>query len=162
MTEGDLAILSILLAIAALLYIGSIISIIALWKIFKKAGHEGWEILIPIYNAYVLTKISGLDGWFLAVCLFPGIGVLIWLIMVSIQLSAAFNKDGAFAIGLILLPYIFYPILGFGKAQYTLNEQNYSANSAQPDDNLKHNNPQQRAPYVAPQKPEDPWLNGQE
>ena len=32
-----------------------IIAIIAQWKIFQKAGREGWKAIIPFYNMYVLT-----------------------------------------------------------------------------------------------------------
>lgn len=38
--------------------------IIANWKIFKKAGEAGWKSLIPIYNIYILFKISGVRAWF--------------------------------------------------------------------------------------------------
>ena len=34
------------------------LSIIAWWKIFKKAGEPGWKIFIPIYNSYVQYKIA--------------------------------------------------------------------------------------------------------
>lgn len=145
----------------------SVFIVTALWKIFKKAGYEGWESLIPIYNVYILTKICGLDGWFAAIILIPGIGTIIWEIVIAIKLSAAFNKDGAFAIGLVLLPLIFYPILGFSNdAHYVLGGQNHVANPAQQhnnpyQNNTYQNNPQPQAPYVAPRKPEDPWLSGQ-
>ncbi|MBR1762543.1 MAG: hypothetical protein IJ731_04170, partial [Eubacterium sp.] len=38
----------------------AILSIIALWKIFEKAGEAGWKAIIPFYNAYTLVKI--VDG----------------------------------------------------------------------------------------------------
>lgn len=41
-----------------------IIEIIALWKIFTKAGEKGWKSLIPIYNLYIFFKIVGMKGWF--------------------------------------------------------------------------------------------------
>lgn len=44
----------------------AIISIIAMWKIFTKAGEKGWKALIPIYDIYVLYKISGAKNWFWA------------------------------------------------------------------------------------------------
>lgn len=46
-----------------------VLTIIAGWKIFKKAGQPGWKILIPIYNAYIFFKIVGMNfwGWFLAI-----------------------------------------------------------------------------------------------
>ncbi|MBR2709992.1 hypothetical protein IKE72_02850 [Candidatus Saccharibacteria bacterium] len=41
-----------------------IITVIASWKIFKKAGEPGWKALIPFYNYYILYKIVGMKGWF--------------------------------------------------------------------------------------------------
>lgn len=35
-----------------------VLTIIATWKIFKKAGEDGWKSLIPIYNTYILFKIA--------------------------------------------------------------------------------------------------------
>lgn len=32
----------------------AIISIVALWRIFKKAGKPGWASIIPIYNLVVM------------------------------------------------------------------------------------------------------------
>lgn len=37
-----------------------VLIIVAQWKIFTKAGQEGWKALIPIYNVVVLYKIIGL------------------------------------------------------------------------------------------------------
>ena len=61
-----------------------IITIIGMWKVFEKAGQEGWKSIIPFYNMYVLTEISGQNGWLFLLCLIPGVGALIWSIMVSI------------------------------------------------------------------------------
>ena len=41
-----------------------ILIIIAWWKIFSKAGEPGWKSRIPIYNIYIVFKISGIKGWF--------------------------------------------------------------------------------------------------
>ncbi|MBQ3325714.1 hypothetical protein IJG79_00990 [Candidatus Saccharibacteria bacterium] len=41
-----------------------IITIIASWRIFVKAGEKGWKSLIPIYNFYILYKICGMKKWF--------------------------------------------------------------------------------------------------
>lgn len=35
----------------------AILVIVAMWKIFKKAGEPGWKAIIPIYNNYILFKI---------------------------------------------------------------------------------------------------------
>ena len=39
--------------------------IISLWKIFKKAGKNGWEAIIPIYNFIVLLEIVELPMWYI-------------------------------------------------------------------------------------------------
>lgn len=49
------------------------LSIVALWKMFEKAGEPGWASLIPFYNAYVLFKISWGNGWFFLLSVVPAI-----------------------------------------------------------------------------------------
>lgn len=119
-----------------------VIMIIGMWKIFEKAGREGWKSLIPFYNMYVLTELSGQNGWLFLLCLIPGVGALIWSIMVSIKLAPAFGKETAFAVGLILLAPIFYMILGFGNAKYVLGGAPASAKSGES------------------KAPKDPWIAG--
>ena len=36
----------------------TIVNIIALWKLFEKAGEESWKAVIPIYNGYIVSKIG--------------------------------------------------------------------------------------------------------
>ena len=46
-------------------------------------------------------------------------------IIVNINLAKAFNKESGFAVGLILLPVVFYPILAFSKdIEYNRQENN--------------------------------------
>lgn len=94
-----------------------IVVIAAQWKVFTKAGQPGWACLIPFYSFYVLCKIGGKPGWWTAMLLIPGVGVVfaIWALN---MLSKSFGKDEGFTVGLIFLGFIFYPILGFGSAQY--------------------------------------------
>ena len=40
------------------------------------------------------------------------------LIILDIDVAKNFGKGAGFGIGLLLLPFIFFPILGFGSAQY--------------------------------------------
>ena len=103
------------LALFILLISSSIFSIICYWKIFKKAGKGGWEILVPIYNVITLTEVSGLSMYFLFLILFPGLGVLIYTILVCSKLSERFGKAAGFTVGLIFLNPIFLGILAFDK-----------------------------------------------
>ena len=43
---------------------------------------------------------------------------LIIAIILNIDIAKNFGKGVGFGIGMIFLPFIFYPILGFGSAQY--------------------------------------------
>lgn len=89
----------------------------AMWKIFTKAGQPGWAALIPIYNAYVLLQIIGRPAWWLVLFLIPFVNFIISLI-VAIDLAKAFGKGTGFGLGMAFFPIIFYPLLGFGSAQY--------------------------------------------
>jgi hypothetical protein len=94
-----------------------ILLIAAMWKVFSKAGQPGWAAIIPIFNMYVLCKVAGRPGWWVILMLIPFVNFII-LIIVSIDIARNFGKGVGFGIGLFLLPFIFYPILGFGGAQY--------------------------------------------
>ena len=59
---GALGGLVVTIGIFAIIYY--ILLIVAEWKIFKKAGEAGWKSLIPIYNTYIIYKISGIKAWF--------------------------------------------------------------------------------------------------
>jgi hypothetical protein len=95
----------------------ALILIIALWKVFTKAGQPGWACLIPIYNIYILCKIAGKPGWWVILFLIPIVNLIISIIL-SIAVANSFGKSALFGIGLAFLPYIFYLILGFGSAKY--------------------------------------------
>lgn len=94
-----------------------ILIIASMWKVFTKAGRQGWEAIIPIYNAYVLLKIAGKPGWWLLLYFIPLVNI-IFLIWTYNMVSKSFGKDEGFTIGLVLLGIIFWPILGFGPAIY--------------------------------------------
>jgi len=105
-------------AIVGLIQLGLVILAIAgLWKTFDKAGEPGWGAIIPFYNAYLLCKIAGRPGWWLLLLLIPFVNLII-LIIVSIDIAKNFGQGVGFGIGLALLGFIFYPILGFGDAVY--------------------------------------------
>jgi hypothetical protein len=89
----------------------------AMWKVFSKAGQPGWAAIIPIYNVYVMCKVAGRPGWWLLLMLIPIVNFIIAIIL-NVDISKRFGKGVGFAIGMILLPFIFWPILGFGSAQY--------------------------------------------
>jgi hypothetical protein len=94
-----------------------VIIVAAHWRIYTKAGQPGWAAIIPIYNIYVLTKIVGRPWWFLLLCFVPLVNVVIGILF-AIDLARSFGKPAIYALGLIVLSFIFYPMLGFGSATY--------------------------------------------
>lgn len=94
-----------------------ILMIAAMWKMFTKAGQPGWAVLIPIYNVYVMCKIAGRPGWWLLLMLIPLVNLIIFIIL-YVDIAKNFGSGVGFAIGMLLLPFIFFPILGFGSAVY--------------------------------------------
>ena len=94
-----------------------ILCVIGMWKIFTKAGQPGWACLIPIYNAYIICKIAGKPGWWVILLLVPIANIVVGILL-TVALAKSFGKGVGFAIGMLLLSFIFYPILGFGDATY--------------------------------------------
>ena len=58
LTGGVLIIVS-LIALAIIVFF-----LFCNWKLFQKAGKEGWKAIIPIYSSYVLVEIAGLNWWY--------------------------------------------------------------------------------------------------
>ena len=110
---GVAAVFAILGIIFIPLLIVAIIVIIGQWKIYTKAGKPGWACIIPIYNIIVLLEIVGKPIWWLFLLLIPCVNIIIGIWLVNL-LSKSFGQGAGFTIGLIFLPFIFYPILGFG------------------------------------------------
>ena len=94
-----------------------VLVIIGLWKVFVKAGKPGWGAIVPIYNMILVCEITGRPVWWVVLMLIPLVNIVV-LIIVFMDLAKAFGKDAAYGLGLAFLPFIFFPMLGFGSAQY--------------------------------------------
>ena len=95
----------------------AVLILASIWKVFTKAGKPGWTCLIPIYNVIVLLEIAGKPLWWIVLFLVPLVNLIV-CILAYISLAQNFGKGTGFALGLVFLPFIFFPILGFGDAQY--------------------------------------------
>ncbi|MFO0929995.1 MAG: DUF5684 domain-containing protein [Gemmataceae bacterium] len=101
----------------AFLGLSLVVFVVSLWMILDKAGEPGWAAIIPVYNTMLLARICGRS---------EVLGVLMWVpcvnivptILLSIDLARVFGKEVGFAIGLILVPIVFMPMLAFGSARY--------------------------------------------
>jgi hypothetical protein len=106
------------IGIGVVVYVAIIVfEIAALWHVFTKAGDRGWKAIIPIWNTLIVLKISGRPWWWIFLFIIPLVNIIVFII-VYYDLAKSFGKSTAFAVGLILLGFIFIPILGFGSSQY--------------------------------------------
>lgn len=95
----------------------TVLSIIAMWMVFQKAGLEGWKAIIPFYNCYCLFKITWGNGWYFLLMLIPIVNFVIFCITMN-KLAKAFGRGAGFTVGLVLLNIIFMCILAFGSDTY--------------------------------------------
>lgn len=105
--------------VVTMLYLVFIVAmIVAMWKIFEKAGEKGWKSLIPFYNTWVLFEIAGKPGWWLVLALIPLVNIYVAVVL-ALELAKRFGKSTAFGVfGLFFFSAIGYLILGFGDAKY--------------------------------------------
>ncbi|TKC12321.1 hypothetical protein FA048_01500 [Pedobacter polaris] len=94
-----------------------VIALAGMWKTFEKAGKPGWAAIIPIYNIYIMIEIVGKPTIWLLWCLIPCVN-FVFVIWLYNLISKSFGKEEGFTVGLVLLGFIFWPILGFGSAKY--------------------------------------------
>lgn len=110
----------------------AIVTIVGQWKMFKKAGKEGYIALIPVYSSIVEMQMAGLPltYWFInyGTILFSCIPIIggfigmifayVFLFIKNINLAKSFGKGAGFGVLMVFFPYVVYPILGFGKTEY--------------------------------------------
>lgn len=128
------AFFGVFIAIALVL---AVLQIIAMWKIFSKAGQKGWKSIIPIYNLVILFRIIGISPWLILAYLtafIPFVGWIVILVLTIYQancLAKSFGKDIGYTIGLVIpaTSWIFYLILGLGSAEYVGPSGNAGSNA---------------------------------
>ena len=91
--------------------------LVCMWIVFRKAGKPGWAAIVPFYNLYVLFDITWGSGMRFLLLLIPIYNIILG-IQTQVRLARAFGKSSGFAAGLVFLPYIFIPLLAFGKETY--------------------------------------------
>lgn len=103
--------LVILMIISLLL---SILLIVSMWKIYKKAGKPGWAAIVPVYNIIVLLEIAELPLWYIALFLVPFANIYA-MFKIYIELAHKFGKSTGFGVASVFFSAICFPILAFNK-----------------------------------------------
>lgn len=95
-----------------------ILNIASVWKLYLKANQPGWASIIPIYNTVVMMKIIGRPVWWVLLMFVPLVNFVIGII-VSYEFMKAYGQDNFFFfLGILILSFIFMPILAFGNYNY--------------------------------------------
>ena len=91
---------------------------VAGWKIFQKAGIEGWKALIPFYSTYLLLEVAGYNGWFVLLSFVPYASIVV-AVLLALGLAKNFGKSVLFAIfGLLIFSIVGYLMLAFSSDKY--------------------------------------------
>jgi len=94
-----------------------VFEIAAMWTVYQKAGRPGWAAIIPIYNIIVMLQVAQKPIWWILLFLIPIVNIVIAILMYA-AVAKNFGKGTGFALGLIFLGFIFFPILAWSDATY--------------------------------------------
>lgn len=108
------------LVIMSIALIFIILTVVSLWKVFKKAGKPGWAAIIPIYSTWVLFEIVGYPGWWSVLSIVPIINIFpaVVSLIAYFKLGKLFGKSDVFSVLLVIFSFICLPILAFGNASF--------------------------------------------
>lgn len=101
-----------------ILYIAILVLIIsAYWVLFGKAGKPGWASIVPVYNGMVMAEIGGRPSWHGVMLLIPFVNI-VFAFFIMIDIAKSFGRSTGFGVGMVLLGFIFVPMLAFGSDKY--------------------------------------------
>lgn len=128
-----------MLALLFILLVLWVLVVIARWRTVSKMGGHGWSQLIPVYAEYELASKAGCSkaltyastalaaAIIICGCFSSSVDAMGYLggvldfaalvvgCVVARQVSRVYKHGVPFTVGLILLPWLFYMILGLGK-----------------------------------------------
>lgn len=114
--------------------------IIGRWKLYEKAGREGWKSIIPFYNDWVYVEMAGLNWWYFLLLIANSLSVwvnvnddvsvggglfslvsLAGLFFCNYNISKKLHKDTLFAVLMTIASWVVIPIVGFSN-KYTWDD----------------------------------------
>ncbi|MBY0293845.1 DKNYY domain-containing protein [Patescibacteria group bacterium] len=119
MSDANIMGTIILIFLATVLLVLALIAIVKVgqWKMFKKAGIPGWAALVPYYDITKMLEMGKKPFWWSFMMLIPVVNIFFGVKLLR-RTAAVFGRGAWFTVGMIFLPFIFFPILGFGKSKY--------------------------------------------
>lgn len=109
------AVLVLLMVLIGLAFV--VFMFVSIWRLYAKAGRPGWAIFIPVYNFVEFFHVAWGSGAYFLFMLFPGVNVLVAILTIQ-KLSESFGHGIWYTLGLFFFPWIFIPVLAFGKSKH--------------------------------------------
>lgn len=92
--------------------ITALLSIYGIWRLFEKAGEQGWKAIIPFYREYVMAQRTARPTWTVLLLLVPIVNVFvfygIWFDFIKSFGKRRFWEHAA----VVLVPFIILPVWG--------------------------------------------------
>jgi signal peptidase I len=86
---------------------------VGLYKVFEKAGEQGWKALVPFYSEAIWCKIIGRPMWWSVWLWVPLVGFFIGVGMI-VDLARSFGRHSfAQHFFAVVLPFVYFPLLGW-------------------------------------------------
>lgn len=123
-SAGNVVLIDVV-SILIVLVLGGLLGAFMFWGMFYKAGVPGWWSIIPIVGYMGVCRVAQRPTWWVILLIVPeaipvvgwAFSFVIW-VMLCAGVSRTFGHGVGFAIGLTLLPIVFYPILSYGSRPY--------------------------------------------
>ena len=108
-----------------LILILCIISLAALWTLYKKGGKNGWEAIVPFYTDFVMCDMAYGNGWIFLIGLIPVVSI-IFDTYTLYRFAKLYKGCGTgMALGCAFIPFIFLPILAWEKGYDYVGRENF-------------------------------------
>lgn len=112
-----ITILSVFGICALIMLVYAVVAVISYWRIFEKAGYEGWRALVPFYSQYTFFELTIGCGWLFLLLLVPMASVAVTIIA-RCKLADIFGCGLGTTLLLVFIPIVGLPVVAFGDNHY--------------------------------------------
>lgn len=90
----------------------TIATLYGLSLLFKKAGKQGWEAIIPFYREYLMAQLTARPTWWVILLLIPIVNIFVFYAL-YLDFLKCFGKRRFWETAVaVLLPFIYLPLWG--------------------------------------------------
>lgn len=95
-----------------LLAVFTLVSLYGLWLLFKKAGKQGWEAIVPFYREYIFAELSARPKWWIVWLIVPIVNIFIFFGLYFDFLKCFGKRRFWETAAAVLVPFIVLPMWG--------------------------------------------------